>query len=73
MPLNKPIEDWGMLVFGLVCFIYGFFGRNLRNEVEMPMTEEQRANQTAPTLFARILYIVFAGAMFLWALSDLRR
>jgi len=73
MPVNTRLEDATLLVVGLACFVYGFFGRDLRGEVEMPMTDEERADSRPTKLWARVLYILFASCMVLWAFYDLQR
>jgi hypothetical protein len=60
-----------LLVGGVAIVVNGFFGRDLRNDVEMPMTEEERADKTPPSKTARIFYILFGGGLFIYGLVEL--
>jgi hypothetical protein len=67
---------WGWataLVIGAAVIINGFFGRDLRNDVEMPMTEEERADKTPPTLASRLIYVLFGAALFIYGLIHILR
>lgn len=56
------------LVIGAAVIINGLFGRDLRNEVEMPMTEEERADKTPPTFASRFVYVLFGAGLFIYGL-----
>jgi hypothetical protein len=60
-----------LLVVGAAVVINGFFGRDLRNDVEMPMTAEERADKTPPTKVTRVFYILFGGGLFVYGLVQI--
>lgn len=62
-----------LLVGGAAIVVNGFFGRDLRNDVEMPMTEEERADKTPPSKAARVFYILFGGGLVIYGLVGLIR
>ena len=61
------------LVLGAACMVWGFFGKDLRNDVEMPMTEEEKADRTPPSRTARALYILFAAGLLVYGLLTFPR
>jgi hypothetical protein len=60
-----------LLVGGAAIVLNGLFGRDLRNDVEMPMTDEELADKTPPTKTARIIYIIFGGGLFVYGLVQI--
>lgn len=71
--MSEKVVSAILLVVGAAVVINGFFGRDLRNDVEMPMTEEERADKTPPTKGARIVYILFGGGLFVYGLIQIVR
>jgi hypothetical protein len=61
------------LVFGAACMVWGFFGKDLRNDVEMPMTEEEKTDKTPPSRTTRAFYILFAAGLFVYGLLTFHR
>jgi hypothetical protein len=67
---------WGWataLVGGAAVIINGLFGRDLRNDVEMPMTEEEQEDKTPPTLASRLIYVLFGAGLFIYGLIHMLR
>jgi hypothetical protein len=60
-----------LLVGGAAVVINGFIGRDLRSDVEMPLTEEERADKTPPSKVARLIAILFGLSLFIWGLIHL--
>jgi hypothetical protein len=60
-----------LLVGGAAVVINGFFGRDLRSDVEMPMTKKEQADKTSPSIPARFIYILFGLSLFIWGLIHL--
>jgi hypothetical protein len=69
---SKLLWAWA-LVIGAAVIINGFFGRDLRNDVEMPMTEEERADKTPPTLASRFIYVLCGAGLFIYGLIHILR
>ena len=61
------------LVIGAAVILNGFLGRDLRNDVDMPMTEKEKADKTPPTKGARAVYILFGSGLFAYGLVQLLR
>ena len=51
--------DCALLVGGVAIIINGFVGKSIRNDVEMPLTKEERENPKPPTRSGRLVYIAF--------------
>jgi hypothetical protein len=64
------LDAW-LLIIGGAGLVAGFFARDLRNDVEMPMTDEELANKTPPTKLARTIYTLFCGGLFVYGLVDM--
>lgn len=69
--MNARLLDAMLLVGGAAIVINGLFGHNLKNDVEMPMTDEELADRTAPTKKARVVYLVFGAGLFLYGLISI--
>ena len=51
------------LVGGIAIIINGVFGRDLRNDVEMPMSATELKDKHPPTKTARAAYILFGALL----------
>jgi hypothetical protein len=71
--MSARVVDAILLVVGAAVVINGFFGRDLRSDVEMPMTAEERADKTPPSKMARIFYILFGGGLFVYGVVQILR
>jgi hypothetical protein len=51
--------DWALIIGGIAIIVNGLVGRSIRNDVEVPLSKEERENPQPPTRSARIVYISF--------------
>lgn len=51
--------DWALVIGGIAIVINGFFGESLINDVEMPLSKEERENPQPPTRSDRLVHISF--------------
>ncbi len=58
MNYRRPL-DCALLIGGIAIIINGFVGKSIRNDVEMPLTKDERENPKPPTRSARLVYIAF--------------
>ena len=63
MPPTERLIDCWVVVIGAACFVWGFYGKDLRNTADFPLTQEEREDHRPPSLAARFVYIAFSGAM----------
>jgi hypothetical protein len=70
-PMSSRLAWAILLVGGAAVFINGFIGRDLRSDVEMPLTEEEQADETPPSTVARLIAILFGLSLFIWGLINL--
>ena len=61
------------LVIGAAVILNGFLGRNLWNDVEMPISDEWRPDKKPPSKTARIFYILFGGGLFTYGVIGFLR
>ena len=48
-----------LIIGGVAIVINGFVGKSIRNDVEVPLSKEERENSQPPTRLARFVYITF--------------
>ncbi len=53
------VLDCALIVGGIAIVINGFVGGSIRNDVEVPLSREERENPQPPTRSARFVYIAF--------------
>jgi len=51
--------DWALIIGGIAVIVNGFLGKSIRNDVEVPLSKEERENPQPPTRSARLVYILF--------------
>ena len=71
--MDSKLQGAMFIVLGLGCMFWGFFGNDLRNDVDIPMTEAERADRTPPTKLSRAIYILFSVGLFIYGLLSYRR
>ena len=71
LSMSSRLLSATLLVVGAAVVINGFIGRDLRNDVEMPMTTEERADKTPPSTVARLIAVLFGLSLFIWGLINL--
>jgi hypothetical protein len=71
LSMSSRLLSATLLVGGAAVVINGFIGRDLRNDVEMPMTMEERADKTPPSTVARLIAVLFGLSLFIWGLISL--
>jgi hypothetical protein len=71
LSISSRLLSATLLVGGASVVINGFIGRDLRNDLEMPLTEEERADKTPPSTVARLIAIVFGLSLFIWGFVGL--
>lgn len=66
------LPDAGAIVGGLAVAVYGIFGRRpFYNDVEHPLSDEERSDSCPPILVERCFYIAFGLCLFSFGLWKL--
>ncbi len=68
MPTNEKVLI-GVLWVG--CILCGMFADDLRNDVDVPLTDEEKSHPPKLKLWERLCWIGFAGSCGTWFLTKL--
>jgi hypothetical protein len=71
--MDSRLSSAMCVVLGAACLAWGFFGKDLRNDVEIPMTEGEKADRKPPSRTARAFYILFAVGLLAYGLLTFSR
>ena len=69
--MSERLLSATLLIGGAAIVLNGLFGRDLRNDVEMPMTEAELADKTPPSKTARTMYIFFGLVLVIYGVFRL--
>jgi hypothetical protein len=71
--MDSRLSSAMCVVLGAACLALGFFGKDLRSDVEMPMTEAEKVDRTPPSRTARAFYVLFSACLLVYGLLTFSR